>query len=91
MRSRLLQRIHLAYLRQVQAAYVDASSNEIDTNSSGSSGNSSQVLRVTGGSGGQAQNESGDAILTATSIRMSLAILQCLGPASKNRIHSLIF
>ena len=78
MRSRLLQRIHLAYLRYIQQAQSNGSTDEAG---------SYQVLSIGGDSGSKdgerGQYDSGDAILTATSIRMSLAILQCLGPASE--------
>jgi hypothetical protein len=81
MRSRLLQRIHLAYLRKVQQANSNSGGDEA----------ASSVTSVHGGcNSGQSQQESSDAILTATSIRMSLAILQCLGPASKKVVHSFL-
>lgn len=98
MRSRLLQRVHLAYLRKVQEAvhaHTVTRDNEVEArNCNGNNtSNSSQVLLLSGNKKNEekptAQYESGDAILTATSIRMSLAILQCLGPASKYHPPSL--
>jgi hypothetical protein len=86
MRSRLLQRIHLAYLRQVQEARASTSSEESGSNHLLTSTSTSE-----GGKDGRScQDASGDAILTATSIRMSLAILQCLGPASEC-IYAILF
>ena len=66
MRSRLLQRIHLAMLR-------GANSNNT-TNSTDES-----FVSVLEGD----KFDDADGLLTATSIRMSLAIMQCLAPSSK--------
>jgi hypothetical protein len=65
MRSRLLQRIHLAMLRGAGAKKSSDSSDE-----------SFVGLDETD------KYEDADGLLTATSIRMSLAIMQCLAPTS---------
>lgn len=75
MRSRLLQRIHLAYLRHVQAAKSSSNTSE-DVGTT-----QLLLLREEGGEG--AVQENCDSILTATSLRMTLAMLQCLGPTSE--------
>lgn len=65
MRSRLLQRIHLAMLRGSNAKRSTDSSEEsfVGVNETD-------------------KYEDADGLLTATSIRMSLAIMQCLAPTS---------
>jgi hypothetical protein len=65
MRSRLLQRIHLAMLRGANAK------GSTDTNEQSFVG-----VNETD------KYEDPDGLLTATSIRMSLAIMQCLAPTS---------
>jgi hypothetical protein len=65
MRSRLLQRIHLAMLRGANAKKSNDSSEESFV-----------------GVNDTDKYEDADGLLTATSIRMSLAIMQCLAPAS---------
>lgn len=65
MRSRLLQRIHLAMLRGAGAKGTSALTEE-----------SFVCLNETD------KYEDADGLLTATSIRMSLAIMQCLAPSS---------
>ena len=79
MRSRLVQRIHLAYLRQVEDSQANISRETSNI------GNHILAIRK------KEQDVSQDAILTATSIRMSLGILQCLGPTSEYIVMPLLY
>jgi hypothetical protein len=68
-RSRLLNRIHLAYQRQVLQ-----------------SSSQSDILKESYLHGIEATKnefEDSNGLMIATSIRMSLSIIKCLGPASK--------
>ncbi len=68
-RSRLLQRIHLAYQRETFG--INSSSNDVKKENFLPTGDIKNNF------------EDADGLMTATSIRMSLAIMKCLGPTSK--------
>ena len=61
----------MAYLRCVQAVQEQGGDSALNRSNISNSGDVDKKI------------ESGDSMLVATSIRMSLSILQCLGPSSE--------